>query len=168
MDTIIQGRAWTFGDNVNAESMMRTGSDFDPSLAAETCLRFYDPDFAGNVKKGDIIVAGVNFGNSSSRPAGQVLQYLGVSCIICESSSSIFFRNTWNIGIPVLECKGITDIVNKFDEVQVDVSTGIVKNMATNAERQAEKPIDLLVERWKCGGMVGWIKAHREDYPGLS
>ena len=168
METIVKGKAWTFGDNINAESMMRTGSDWDASLAAETCLKFYDPEFAKNVKKGDVIVAGRNFGNSSSRPAGQVLQYLGVSCVICESCARIFFRNTWNIGVPILECDGITEIVNKGDEVQVDIMTGKVINLTTGKETQTEKPIELLVQRWQHGGMVGWIKAHREDYPGLS
>jgi len=167
METVVKGKAWTFGDNINAESMMRTGSDWDPALAAETCLRFYDPTFAENVKKGDVVVAGKNFGNSSSRPAGQVLQVLGVSCVLCESSARIFFRNTWNIGVPVLECKGIAEIINKGDDVQIDITTGKIKNLTTGAEAQAEEPIGLLVERWKLGGMVGWINAHREEYPGL-
>ena len=167
METIIKGKAWTFGDNVNAESIMRTGADFDPALAAQSCLKFYDPDFAPNVQKGDVIVAGTNFGNSSSRPAAQALQFLGVACIVCETSASIFLRNTWNLGIPVLECTGITQIINKGDEIQVDISTGKIKNITTGAEAQSEKPIDLLVQRWKHGGMVGWINAHRDDYPGL-
>jgi len=124
VETVVKGKAWTFGDNINAESMMCTGSDWDASLAVDTCLKFYDPDFSKNMEKGDIIVAGTNFGNSSSRPAGQVLQYMGVSCVICESSASIFFRNTWNIGVPVLECKGITEIINKGDKVEADISTG--------------------------------------------
>ena len=167
METVVKGKAWTFGDNINAESMMRTGSDFDPSLAVDTCLKFYDPDFSKNMQKGDVIVAGANFGNSSSRPAGQVLQYMGISCVLCESSARIFFRNTWNIGVPVLECKGITKIVNKGDDIEVDISTGEIKNLTTGALAQAEEPIGLLVERWQHGGMVGWMKAHREDYPGL-
>jgi 3-isopropylmalate/(R)-2-methylmalate dehydratase small subunit len=167
METIVKGKAWTFGDNINAESMMRTGTDWDASLAADTCLKFYDPDFAPNVKKGDVIVAGKNFGNSSSRPAGQVLQYLGVSCVVCESSSRIFFRNTWNIGVPILECKDITKIINKGDDIQVDIPNGIVKNLTTGAEAQADKPVELLIQRWQCGGMVEWIKAHREEYAGL-
>ena len=167
METIVKGKAWTFGDNINAESIMRTGSDFDAALAAETCLKFYDPEFSKNVQKGDVIIAGRNFGNSSSRPAGQVLVYLGVSCIICESCARIFFRNTWNIGLPILECKGITEMVGKGDEIEVDISAGKVKNLTKGTETETEKPIDLLVQRWQHGGMVGWIQAHREDYPGL-
>ena len=167
METVVRGKAWTFGDNINAESIMRTGADFDPSLAAETCLKFYDPEFAQNVKNGDVIVAGRNFGNSSSRPAGQVLQYLGVSCIICESCARIFFRNTWNIGLPILECSGITEMIAKGDEVEVDIMTGRVINISTGVEAQTEQPVEILVQRWQHGGMIGWIKAHREDYPGL-
>jgi 3-isopropylmalate/(R)-2-methylmalate dehydratase small subunit len=168
MGAVVKGKAWTFGDNINTESIMRTGSDWNPGLAADTCLKFYDPDFAKNVQKGDVIVAGINFGNSSSRPAGQVLQYLGVSAVICESCARIFFRNTWNIGVPVLECPGITKIVGKGDEIEVDISAGTIKNLTNGKSAQADKPIDLLVQRWQAGGMVGWVKAHRDEYPGLS
>ena len=167
METVVKGKAWTFGDNINAESIMRTGTDWDASLAAETCLAYYDPEFCKKMQKGDVIVAGANFGNSSSRPAGLVLQYLGVSCVVCESCASIFFRNTWNMGVPILECKGISKLVSKGDEVQVDISTGKVKNLTTGAEAQSEEPIPQLVDRWRHGGMVGWVNAHRDDYAGL-
>jgi len=167
METVVRGKAWTFGDNINAESIMRTGADTDPELAAKTCLTFYDPEFNQKVQKGDVIVAGKNFGNSSSRPATQVLQYLGVSCVICESCARIFFRNSWNIGVPILECKGITEIINRGDEIEADIITGKVKNLTTGDEIDAAKPIKLLVQRWQHGGMVEWIRAHREDYPGL-
>jgi 3-isopropylmalate/(R)-2-methylmalate dehydratase small subunit len=67
----------------------------------------------------------------------------------------------------VLECPGITKIANKGDEIEVDISTGIIKNITNGKTAQAEKPIDLLVQRWQAGGMVGWVKAHRADYPAL-
>ncbi|MCL2878486.1 MAG: 3-isopropylmalate dehydratase [Acidobacteria bacterium] len=167
MDNVVKGKAWVFGDNINTESIMPTGTDFDPSLAAPNTLKFYDPEFAPNVKPGDIVVAGVNFGNSSSRAAGQVFLYIGVSVIVVETAARIFFRNTWNIGVPVLECAGITKLVKKGDTLEVDISTGKIKNLTTGLEAQADKPIDLLVERWKAGGMIEWIKAHRDEYPTL-
>jgi 3-isopropylmalate/(R)-2-methylmalate dehydratase small subunit len=111
-------------------------------VAAETCLKFYDPEFSVKVQKGDVLVAGKNFGNSSSRLGGQVLVYLGVACVICDSSSRIFFRNTWNIGLPVLECPGITKLVNKGDELEVDILTRAIKNLTTGAVAQAEKPLE--------------------------
>jgi 3-isopropylmalate/(R)-2-methylmalate dehydratase small subunit len=167
MSNVVKGKAWTFGDNINTESIMPTGTDFDASLAADKVLKFYDPDFAPNVKRGDMIVAGTNFGNSSSRPAGEVLMYIGISVVICESCARIFFRNTWNIGVPILECPGITKLVNKGDQLEVDITTGKIKNLTTGAEAQAEKPIDLLVEKWRAGGLFEWVKAHRKEYSTL-
>lgn len=167
METIMRGKAWTFGDNINTESIMATGMDFDPAGAAASCLSFYDPEFAGKVQKGDFIVAGLNFANSSSRPAGRVLKYIGISAVICESCARIFFRNTWNIGVPILECPGITEMVNKGDELEVDLDTGKIRNITTGAETQAAKPIELLVDRWRAGGMIKWVQANRDRYDTL-
>ncbi|MDR0489691.1 MAG: 3-isopropylmalate dehydratase small subunit [Oscillospiraceae bacterium] len=168
MDTVVRGKAWTFGNDINTESIMRSGADWSAELAVSTCLKYYDPEFAVKVQKGDVIVAGTNFGNSSSRPAAEVLVFLGVSCIICESSARIFFRNTWNIGIPVLECPGITQHISKGDDIEVDIGTGKITNHTTGASAQAESPISLLVERWQAGGMIEYVKKHKEDYPALA
>ena len=167
MDTIRRGKAWVFGDNVNSESIMATGTDFNPALAAKSCLMFYDESFHSDVKPGDVIVAGRNFGNSSSRPAAKVLKYLGVSETLCESAGRIFYRNTWNIGVPVLECPGINKLFAKGDDVEVDIATGKIRNLTTGAEAQAGSPIPLLVERWAAGGMIDWINSRREKYDTL-
>lgn len=167
MDTIFRGKAWVFGPNVNTEAIMATGTDFNPELAADSCLAFYDPEFPKGVKKGDVVVAGRNFANSSSRPAGKVLKYLGVSAIICESCARIFFRNTWNIGVPVLECPGITDMVAKGDEIEVNVETGEIKNLTNGKTAGAGKTIDVLLERWSAGGMIEWVKQNRDRYDTL-
>ena len=166
-EALVKGKAWVFGDNINTESIMPTGTDWNPALAAETTLKFYDPEFAPNVKSGDIVVGGMNFVNSSSRSAGQVFLYLEVPVLVVESSARVFFRNTWNIGVPVLECPGITKLVSKGDILEVDIPNGKIKNVTTGAEAQAQKPIDLLIERWKIGGLTEWVKAHPEDYPGM-
>ena len=167
MDTVRKGKAWVFGDNVNSESIMATGTDFNPALAAQSCLMFYDETFHTDVKPGDIIVAGRNFGNSSSRPAAKVLKYLGVSAILCESAGRIFYRNTWNIGVPVFECPKINTLFKKGDQVEVDVATGKIRNLTTGAEAQAAPPMPLLVERWSKGGMIDWINTRRDQYDTL-
>ena len=167
MDTIMRGKAWVFGDHINAESIMATGTDFNPALAAEKCLAHYDPEFAKGVKPGDILVAGRNFGNSSSRAGGRVLKFLGVSAIVCDSSSRIFFRNTWNFGVPVLECPGVSKMISKGDEVEVDVETGEIKNLTTGQTAQADKIIDLLVEKWRAGGMIEWVRRNRSKFGTL-
>ena len=168
MNTIMRGNAWVFGDHINTESIMATGTDFNPALAADKCLEHYDPDFAKGVKPGDILVAGRNFGNSSSRAGGKVLKYLGISVIVCDSSSRIFFRNTWNFGVPVLECPGISKMVSKGDEVEVNIETGEIKNHTTGKTAQAEKIIDLLVEKWRAGGMIEWVRQNRSNYETLN
>jgi 3-isopropylmalate/(R)-2-methylmalate dehydratase small subunit len=167
MKNIVSGSAWVFGDNVNTESIMATGTDFNPALAAKTCLAFYDAEFPGNVKPGDIIVAGKNFGNSSSRPAGKVLKHLGVAAIVCESCARIFSRNTWNIGVPILECPGISAMFTKGDHAQVDLDSGEIQNLTSGESKKADKPIDILVERWRAGGMIDWINARRDQYDTL-
>ena len=167
MDYIVSGKAWVFGSNVNTESIMATGTDFNPEIAAETCLSFYDPEFPKGVAPGDIVVAGNNFANSSSRPAGKVFKYLGVSAIICDSCARIFFRNTWNIGVPVLECPGITDMVSKGDDIVVNVETGEIKNLSTGKTTRSGNTIEILLERWRAGGMIEWVKKNRNLYDTL-
>jgi 3-isopropylmalate/(R)-2-methylmalate dehydratase small subunit len=167
MNSLLHGKTWTFGANVNSESIMATGTDFDPALASKTCLEFYDKEFPAKVQPGDIIVAGRNFGNSSSRPAAKVLKYLGVSAIVCESCARIFFRNTWNIGVPVLECPDISGMFSKGDIAEVDVDTGLITNVTTGKTAQAGKPIPQLVERWAAGGMIDWVNSRRDKYDTL-
>lgn len=167
MENIVSGNAWVFGNNVNTESIMATGTDFNPALAAKTCLAFYDPEFPASVQPGDIIIAGKNFGNSSSRPAGRVLKHLGVAAIVCESCARIFFRNTWNIGVPILECPGVSQLFKKGDKAEVNLDTGEIKNLTSNESAKSEKPIELLVERWRAGGMIAWVNARRDHYDTL-
>ncbi|MDR2163883.1 MAG: 3-isopropylmalate dehydratase small subunit [Clostridiales Family XIII bacterium] len=165
MGKVYQGKAFTFGDNVNTESIMASSADHGAHLPIAECLRFYDPNFAKEMSSGDFIVAGKNFGNSSSRPAALVLKAMDLRAIICESSARIFYRNTWNIGVPVLECPGVLSIVERGDELAVDIENGQIKNLTNGKEIQAEAPIPLLLERWEVGGMIEWIKQHPENYP---
>lgn len=164
MSEAYKGKAWTFGDNINTESIMASTSDHGAHLPISECLVYYDPEFPEKMQPGDFIVAGKNFGNSSSRPAALVLRAMKLRAIICENSAVIFYRNTWNIGVPVLECPGITALVSKGDELEVDIEAGSIKNLTTGATAQAEPPIPLLLERWKAGGMTEWIKKHPEMY----
>lgn len=166
-ETVLKGKAWVFGDNINAEAIMPTGTDVDPRLAVGHVLEHYNPDFAKKVQKGDFIVAGRNFGHSSSRPAGEVLRMAGVAAVICESSGRIFFRNTWNMGLPVLQSPGVTKKVSMGDALEVDVASGTIKNLTTGEQMQTEPTIPLLLQRWEVGGMIPWIKSHKEDYPGI-
>jgi 3-isopropylmalate/(R)-2-methylmalate dehydratase small subunit len=163
----ITGQAWVFGDNINTESIMPTGTDLDPSLAVGHVLEFYNPDFPKKVQPGDFIVAGHNFGMSSSRPAGEVLKMVGVGAVICESSGRIFYRNTWNMGVPVLQCPGITGKVETGDKLEVDIVEAEIKIPAKGEVIKAEPTIPILLERWEAGGMVPWIKQNADRFPTI-
>lgn len=166
-NTVFTGKAWTFGDDINTESIMPTSTTLHYDLVIAHVLEHYDPEFAKQMKPGDFIVAGRNFANSSSRPCGEVLKMIGLAAVLCESCARIFYRNTWNIGVPVLECPELTKKVKKGDQLEVDIASGIIKNLTTGEVLHAEPAIEPLLQRWEVGGMVEWIRAHKEDYPTL-
>ncbi len=162
-----RGSAWTFGDHINTEAILGSGKEENWGSAMDGVLAYYDPEFALKVKKGDFIVAGRNFGTSSGRPAGEILKTKGVKAVLCDSSSMIFYRNTWNMALPVLQCPGILDKVKKGDELEVDIEAGTIKNMRTGEAMQAEETPWILLEIYHQGGMLGWIKSRRKEYSTL-
>jgi 3-isopropylmalate/(R)-2-methylmalate dehydratase small subunit len=165
--TATRGRAWTFGDHVNTETILASGKEEDWGSAMDHVLEFYDPEFPKKVKPGDFIVAGRNFGNSSGRPAGEILKGKGVRAILCESSARVFYRNTWNMAVPVLQCPGILAKVKKGDEIEVDAEAGTIKNLRTGEMMQAEETPWILLDIYRQGGMLGWIKSRRREYATL-
>ena len=119
-----EGRAWLFPEaNINTDQMM-PNRGYALSLEERTTLIFaaYRPGWAAQVRKGDIIVAGRNFGAGSSRPAAEILRVLGISAIVAETISGIFFRNCINYALPAMECPGVHDAVSEGDIVRVDIA----------------------------------------------
>jgi 3-isopropylmalate/(R)-2-methylmalate dehydratase small subunit len=163
----IHGNAWTFGDHINTEAILASGKEENWEAALKGVLAYYDPEFPLKVKPGDFIVAGRNFGTSSGRPAGEILKAKGVKAVICESASMIFYRNTWNMAIPVLQVPGILGKVKKGDELEVDVETGVIKILRTGEVVQAEETPWILLEIYRQGGMLGWINSRRQEYRTL-
>lgn len=160
---VIRGRVWKFGDNINTDLIIAgkyklsiTNIDELSKHAMEALI----PGFAEKVKKGDIIVAGKNFGCGSSREqAPLVLKHIGIGAVIAESFARIFYRNAINIGLPALECKEVHRI-SDGDILEVDLSGGTIKNV-TKGEVYMVKPIppsllEILVE----GGLVSYVKKH--------
>lgn len=162
-----RGRAWTFGDNINTESILASGREENWEAALDHILEYYDPEFPKGVREGDFIVAGRNFGASSGRPAGEVIKAKGVRAIICESAARVFYRNTWNMALPVLQCPGISSKVKKGDELEVDIEAGIVKILRTGEVVRAEETPEILLDIYRHGGMIAWIKARRSAYKTL-
>lgn len=125
-----KGRVWRYGDDVNTDVIFPgkyTYQPLSPEEMATHAMEDLDPDFATNVKQGDVIVAGANFGCGSSREqAATCLKAAGVAAIIAKSFSRIFFRNAINSGLPVIELKrGIESIQNQ-DTVEIDFQNGVV------------------------------------------
>ena len=108
------------------------------------------------MEQGDVIVTGTNFGTSSSRAAAGILVEVGVGAIVCESCAPIFYRNTWNIGLPVLQCEKVRGKFSKGDPIEVNVINGTLKNLRTAEELQAEAPPEILLEIFQQGGNEGY------------
>jgi len=127
-----KGRVWKYGDDVNTDVIFPgkyTYQPLEPAEMAEHALEDLDPGFAKEVKKGDVIVAGYNFGCGSSREqAATCLKAAGVAAVIAKSFSRIFFRNAINNGLPVIELQKGTDTMKKADPVSIDFGSGIVRH----------------------------------------
>jgi 3-isopropylmalate/(R)-2-methylmalate dehydratase small subunit len=143
LSQVFKGKVWKFGDNISTDLMMPAfliDKEAGMTLAerAGYCMFSNRPDWAAQVKPGDILVAGTNFGCGSSRPAAVQFQMLGISIVIAESMSRIFFRNAINLGFPVLICQGVHDAFKEGDIAEVDLTGGKVKNVATGQTLQGE------------------------------
>ncbi len=159
---VIQGKVWKFDDNISTDFLMpgfTRGSTHEERAAF--CMRANRPKFAGVVSRGDVIVAGRNFGCGSSRPAARNLITLGVACVVAESFGRIFFRNSVNIGFPVLYCEGVYDAFGEWDTLEADFQTGRVRNLTTGAELQAEPLPEIAMRILSAGGVIPLLK---EEY----
>lgn len=159
--TKLKGKAWKFGDNINTDLIYpgRFLPISDPKEMAKHAMANADIDFASNVRRGDIIVAGRNFGCGSSREQAVVcLKYAGVSAIIAESFARIFYRNAINLGIPVLVCTKITKFVKKGDVLEIDFERGAINNKTSNKAFKVEPPPAFIVQMIKDGGLVENLK----------
>jgi len=154
---LVSGKAVKFGSNVDTDVILpaKYMTFIDPNELAHHAMEGLDPNFAAKAKSGVILVAGKNFGCGSSREqAPLALKYAGVKCVIAESFARIFYRNAINIGLPAVECVGVSSEVEDGDELTVDLEKGIVKNQSKNiALRAAELP-PFILEMLSDGGLI--------------
>ncbi|WP_018249311.1 3-isopropylmalate dehydratase small subunit [Orenia marismortui] len=157
----IKGKVWKYGNDVDTDVIIpaRYLNTSDPDKLAEHCMEDIDETFAGNVEQGDIIVAEDNFGCGSSREHAPIaIKAAGVSAVIANSFARIFFRNAINIGLPILECPEAVAGIEKGDEVEIDVDSGVIKNLSKDTEFQAE-PFPAFMQRIiDAGGLVNYVK----------
>jgi 3-isopropylmalate/(R)-2-methylmalate dehydratase small subunit len=130
----MRGKCWKFGDHVDTDRIIpaRYLNVSDAAELAKHCMEDAAPDFPRKVRRGDIIVAGENFGCGSSREhAPLCIKEAGVACVIAKSFARIFFRNAINIGLPILECPQAVEAISEGDEIEVDLAAGKVRHLGT-------------------------------------
>ena len=158
---MLKGKVHKYGANVNTDVIIpaRYLSLSEPAELAEHCMEDIDQEFVNRVKPGDIIVATTNFGCGSSREhAPLAIKAAGISCIIARSFARIFFRNAINIGLPLLECEDAVAQTEAGDVLEVDLSSGQIKNL-TNVKTFTAKPYpDFMSELISAGGLIEHTK----------
>ncbi len=157
----MRGKAHTFGDHVDTDQIIpaRYLVTTDPRELAMHCMETADQDFVKRVKPGDVMVSGVNFGCGSSREHAPIsIRGAGVSCVIAKSFARIFFRNAINLGLPVLECPEAVDAIEAGDELDVDLSTGTIRDLTTEEVFQAKPFEPFMLELIEAGGLIEYTK----------
>ena len=157
MNSEIKAKAIKFGNNIDTDVIL-PGKYLilvDPYELGKHALESLDADFVNKAKDGVILIGGKNFGCGSSREqAPLALKYSGVKCVIAESFARIFFRNSINIGLPVIECKGISDAVESGDEIDVNFEAGKIENKSNGKKFQVEKLPPFILEIFGDGGLI--------------
>ena len=137
----VTGKVFKYGDNVDTDVIIPArylNTSVHKELAAH-CMEDIDKEFVKNVEDGDFIVANKNFGCGSSREHAPIaIKAAGVSCVIASTFARIFYRNAINIGLPILECDEAVKAIDNGDKLEVDFSTGVIKNLTKNEEYKGE------------------------------
>jgi 3-isopropylmalate/(R)-2-methylmalate dehydratase small subunit len=160
---IVKGKVWKFGDNVDTDQIaITTYSGYPMDEMKKHTLERIRPEFAREVKVGDLIVAGNNFGCGSSREtAPAAIKALGVSAVIAESFARIFFRNSIALGLPVIACPQVSTSFNDGDEMKLDITTAEVTNVTRGKKLQAQPLPPEMLEVLSMGGIVTLLKSMR-------
>ena len=156
----VKGKVFKYGDNVDTDVIIpaRYLNTSDAKELAAHCMEDIDLDFVKNVKDGDIIVANKNFGCGSSREhAPLAIKTAGISCVIASTFARIFYRNSINIGLPILECDEAVKNIAAGNELEVDFSTGIIKNLTKNQEYKGEPFPEFMQKIIDKDGLIGYI-----------
>jgi len=163
--TNITGRAWVFGKNINTDMIIQGQylTLLDYKEMAKHAFEVPRPVFATKVKKDDIIVAGSNFGGGSSREeAPKVLMHSGVGCVVAESFARIFYRNSFNIGLPLLIIPNISKLVKDGETVTVNLLEGTLQIKEKGDVIHGQPLSERMLEMLKAGGAVPWFKKNKK------
>ena len=154
------GHVFKYGDNVDTDVIIpaRYLNSFDPQELASHAMVDIDPEFAGKVQPGDIIVARKNFGCGSSREHAPIaIKAAGVSCVIAETFARIFYRNSINIGLPIIECPAAAKGIEDGDEVEVDFDSGMIYNRTKGTEFKGQAFPEFMQKIIQAEGLINYI-----------
>ena len=168
LSPFFRGTVWRFGDDVDTDAIIpaRYLNTTDPQELARHCMEAADPAFAQGVKPGAIIVAGKNFGCGSSREhAPLCIKAAGVSCVIAAGFARIFYRNAFNIGLPILESREAAEASRQGDELEVDLATGDIRNLTRNKTFMAQPIPPFMQELIGDGGLIKHVARRLKESP---
>lgn len=158
---ILKGRVWKFGNSINTDEIIpaRYLNTSDPNELAKHLMEDADKEFASKIKSGDIIIAGVNFGCGSSREHALIaIKAAGIQAVIAKSFARIFYRNAFNMGLPIFESDEAAEKIEEGNEIEINADRGIIKNITKN-EQYTAKPIpSFMQELISAGGLIEWTK----------
>jgi len=158
---LIKGKTWRFGDDIDTDAIIpaRYLNTSDPAELARHIMEDADKDFPTKVKAGDVIVAGKNFGCGSSREHAPIaIKAAGIQAVVARSFARIFYRNAFNIGLPIFESEAASEAVKEGQEIEIDADKGIIRNLATGEEYRANPIPPFMQELIAAGGLVKWTK----------
>lgn len=158
---LIKGRVWKFGDNIDTDIIIpaRYLNTFDPDELAKHVMEDVDSDFSNKVRMGDVIVAGRNFGCGSSREHAPIaIKAAGISTVVAKSFARIFYRNAFNIGLPIFESEEASERIREGDEIEIDADHGIIRNLTTNEKYRANPVPPFMQDLIAAGGLVEWTR----------
>ncbi len=154
------GKVHKYGDNVDTDVIIpaRYLNSSDPAELAKNCMEDIDPEFINRVQKGDIIVANKNFGCGSSREHAPIaIKAAGISCVIAETFARIFFRNSINIGLPIIECPEAAKTIEAGDEVEIDFDTGVIHDVTKGMSFQGQAFPAFMQKIIEAEGLMNYI-----------
>ena len=157
----LKGRVHKFGNDVNTDEIIpaRYLNTTDHEELAKHCMEDADASFASKVKKGDVIVAGRNFGCGSSREHAPIsIKACGVSCVIAKSFARIFYRNAINIGLPIIELKQASKAIKQSDYLEIDLNAGIIKNLTKNKQYKTHAFPQFMQKIINAWGLMKYIR----------
>ena len=153
----IRGRVWKFGDNINTDNMSPARYMFSINEVAKHCLEAVRPEFCNDVKRGHIVLGGDNFGTGSSREmAPAALKNLGVALVIAKSFARIFYRNSFNIGLPVMISPESYDLLDDGDIISADLADSKITNESKIMSFSTESIPQMMMDILKSGGLINY------------